>query len=288
MRPGAAVLAGGLALLATQFACAQNASMTAPASVVAGNAFSISTTGSGQGTIYIVGPGQVLSRTVTLGNSVDFAEGSLHNAGNYLVILVSGSSKQAAALDVAPAKDPSEVSFLARPSRLAVSLHNGISGAVYVFDAYHNLITAPLPVYFDLSNPSSPAQDEKATTRNGAAWAQMNSTSREGNDKFVARVGDISNTRVVQQVPGEPCSLKMTATPVGNQLQLETAPVRDCSGNAVPDGTVVTFTEDYNGTQSTVDVPLKHGMAEVKMPAHPGARISVASGVVLGNQIDWK
>lgn len=288
MRRGAAVLAGGLALLAAQFACAQNAAMNAPTSVVAGSAFSISTTGSGQGTLYIVGPGQALSRKITLGNSVDFAEGSLHNAGNYLVILVSGSAKQSAALEVTPAKDPAEVSFLARPSRLPVSLHNGISGAVYVFDAYHNLITEPLPIFFDLSNPSSTAQEQKATTRNGAAWTQMNSTSREGNDKFVARVGDISSTRVVQQVPGDPCSLKMTAKPDGSQLQLETAPVRDCSGNAVPDGTIVTFTEDYNGTQSTADVPLKHGIAEVKVPAHPGARISVASGVVLGNQIDWK
>lgn len=284
----AAILAGGLALLAAQFASAQSAAMNAPTSVVAGNAFSISTSGSGEGTIFIVGPGQVLTRKVTLGNSVDFAEGSLHSAGTYLIILTSGSTKSSSALEVTPAKDPAEVSFLARPSRLAVSLHNGVSGAVYVFDAYHNLITAPLPVYFDLSNPSSPAQEQKATTKNGAAWTQMNSTSREGNDRFVARVGDVSSARVVQQVPGDPCGLKMTAKPAGSQLELETAPVRDCSGNAVPDGTVVTFTEDYNGTQSTADVPLKHGIAEVKMPAHPGARITVASGVVLGNQIDWK
>lgn len=288
MRRSAILLAGGLALLAAQLASAQNVAMNAPATVVAGTAFSISTTGTGEGTIYIVGPGQALTRKVTLGNPVDFSEGSLHNAGIYLVILASGSSKSSATLEVTPAKTPAEVSFLARPSRLAVSMHNGISGAVYVFDAYHNLITAPLPVYFDLSNPSSTAQEQKATTKNGAAWTQMNSTPHEGNDKFVARVGDISSTRVVQQVPGDPCTLKMTAKPAGSQLQLETAPVRDCSGNPVPDGTVVTFTEDYNGTQSTADVPLKHGIAEVKMPAHPGARITVASGVVLGNQIDWK
>lgn len=288
MSGGSAALAAGLVLLAGQYAFAQSAQMNVPANIQAGSEFSISTSGSGQGTLYIVGPGQALSRTVTMGNAVDFAEGSLHSAGDYLVILVSGSSKQSAALQVTPAKDPAEVSFLARPSRLPVSLHNGISGAVYVFDAYHNLITTPMPVYFDLSNPSSPTQKEKATTQNGAAWVQMNSTPKEGNDKFVARVGDVSASRVVQQVPGDPCRLNMTAKPVGGQLQLQTAPVRDCSGNAVPDGTIVTFTEDYNGTQSTADVPLKHGIAEVKMPAHPGARITVASGVVLGNQIDWK
>jgi hypothetical protein len=64
--------------------------------------------------------------------------------------------------------------------------------------------------------------------------------------------------------------------------------VRDCNGNAVPDGTIVTFTEVYGDGQSTVDVPLKRGIAEVQMADHNGATISVASGVVLGNQIRWE
>jgi hypothetical protein len=80
----------------------------------------------------------------------------------------------------------------------------------------------------------------------------------------------------------------MTAAPAGQKIQLTTDPLRDCSGNAVPDGTIVTFTQAYNGAESTVDVPLKRGIAEVQMPAHAGAMISVASGVVLGNQIRWE
>jgi len=88
-------------------------------------------------------------------------------------------------------------------------------------------------------------------------------------------------------VRGDPCSLKMSAHPAGQQIELQTEPVRDCSDNAVPDGTIVTFTESYEGGESTVDVPLKRGIAEVKMPARPGAKLSVASGVVLGNEIRW-
>jgi hypothetical protein len=99
------------------------------------------------------------------------------------------------------------------------------------------------------------------------------------------RVEGVSSARVVEQVPGDPCGLQMSAKQSGQRLELTTAPVRDCSGNAVPDGTVVTFTENYDGTQSTVDVPLKHGIAQVEMPAHKGARVSVASGVVMGNEI---
>jgi len=63
--------------------------------------------------------------------------------------------------------------------------------------------------------------------------------------------------------------------------------VRDCNGNPVPDGTIITFTETYNGGQSTVDVPLKRGVARTEMPARNGAVISVASGVVMGNEIRW-
>jgi hypothetical protein len=116
----------------------------------------------------------------------------------------------------------------------------------------------------------------------------MDSTAQQGIDKFVARVGPVSSARVVAQVPGDPCGLKLSARQSGQHLQLTTDPVRDCNGNAVPDGTIVTFTEAYSGGQSTVDEPLKHGIAEVQMAVHNGATISVASGVVLGNQIRWE
>ena len=96
----------------------------------------------------------------------------------------------------------------------------------------------------------------------------MNSTSEQGRSNFVAQAGDVTSTSIIRQVPGDPCGLKMSAQPSGQQLELKTEPVSDCSGNAVPDGTIVTFTEIYAGWQSTVDVPLKRDIAEVEMPAH--------------------
>jgi hypothetical protein len=205
-----------------------------------------------------------------------------------VVVLATESSAENGSFDVVPASKPAELSFLAKPSRLPVGLHDGITGAVYLFDAYRNLIDTPTPVSFELSNPSGAVQKRVVTTRDGAAWTVMDSTAQQGIDKFVARMGDISSARVVAQVPGDPCGLKMSARPSGQKVQLATDPVRDCNGNAVPDGTIVTFTEAYNGGQSTVDVPLKRGIAEVEMPAHSGSTISVASGVVLGNQIHWE
>ncbi len=274
-------LVSGFALCMMQAALAQELGL--PKTVTAGQAFSIQSTGSGKAVLYIVGLGQVLKREVQLGETESFPAGTLYNAGHYLVVV----GKESGSFDVVPAEQPAAISFLAKPSRLPVGQRKGISGAVYVFDAYQNLVTAPLPVSFELSNPSGATQARTVVSRDGSAWTEMDSSPKEGAAKFVARVGGVSSTRVIQQVPGEPCGLTVSARPSGQRIELETDLVRDCSGNAVPDGTIVTFTEAYRGGQATVDVPLKHGVAQVQMPAYNGAKISVASGVVLGNEIRW-
>ena len=285
MRTRLPFLLSAMALSMTQLALAQDGCQTLPKTVEAGSAFSIQCPGSGKVALYIVGLGQVLRRDVELGGATFFAAGSLYEAGHYLAFLSGASSTETGSFDVVPATKPANLSFLAKPSRLPVGLHNGITGAVYVFDAYRNLISAPTPVSFELSNPSGTVQKRIVATRDGAAWTAMDSTAQQGTDRFLARVDEISSARVIGQVPGDPCELKMSARQSGQAIQLVTDPVRDCNGNAVPDGTIVTFTETYSGNLSTVDVPLKHGIAEVQMAGHNGAIISVASGVVLVNQI---
>lgn len=286
MKAGMAMLTAGLGLGLAHAGTAQN--LTLPSSIAAGSAFTVQTQGSGNGTLYIVGFGQAIKRDVQLGTVVSFEAGSLYNAGQYSVVLAGAGTNETASLTVTAAAAPGEVSFLARPSRLPVGLRDGITGAVYVFDAYQNLITRPEDVSFDLTGPDGQTQTRTVPTTRGAAWTEMNSTTHQGNDKFVARIGSVASTRIVGQVPGDPCSLQMTASAAGKNVQLQTAPIHDCSGNAVPDGTIVTFTETYQGGESTVDVPIKRGIAQVEMPAHPGATISVASGVMMGNQIRWE
>lgn len=278
----------GMVLVAVHPACAQGGSLGVPKTVEAGSAFFVHINGSGKSILYIVGPGQALMRSVQRGETVFFPVGSLCNVGHYLAIVGSGPSAENGSFDVVSATQPASISFLAKPSRLGVGLKNGISGAVYVFDAYHNLITAPTTVFFQLSDMSGTLQKRIVVTHDGAAWTEMDSTDKAGIDTFEASVDGVSSTRVIEQVPGDPCGLKMSAKQVGQQLLLKTDMVRDCSGNSIPDGTIVTFTENYNGTQSTVDMPIKHGIAQVEIVAHKGTKISVASGVVLGNEIDWK
>ncbi len=278
---------GALVWAAMPTALAQTGVLGFPKTVEAGSAFSIQTSGTGAAVLYIVGPGQVLRRNVRVGEPELFAPGDLHNAGHYLAVLVSGSSTENGAFDVTPAQQPSTLSFLAKPSRVAVDSRDGISGVVYVFDTFQNLVLAPTQVSFQLSAVAGAAQTRKVLTHNGVAWTKMNSAAKEGSGQFVAQAGSATGTRVIQQVPGEPCGLRMSAKPSGQRLAVQTDPVRDCSGNVVPDGTIVTFTETYNGGESTVDAPLKQGVARAEMPAYNGAKISVATGVVLGNEIRW-
>jgi hypothetical protein len=287
VKPRPLLLITGLAVAALHLAFAQGERMSLPKVVEAGSGFSIQSTGNGKAALYLIGPGQVLKRDLQLGETTLFSPGSLCNAGHYLAVLAGSSFTETGSFDVIPASKPANLSFLAKPSRLPVGLHDGITGAVYVFDSYHNLITAQTPVSFELSTSSGTVQKHLAVSRDGAAWTAMDSTSEQGTDRFVARIGEVSSTRVVGQVAGDPCGLKMSARQVGQKVQLTTDPVRDCHGNAVPDGTVVTFTESYSGAQSTIDAPLKYGIAEVTMPVRAGATFSVASGVVMGNQIGW-
>jgi hypothetical protein len=280
---------GGLLLAAMPVALTQQVGgLRLPGTIEAGSEFSIQSSGSGKAVLYIVGPGQVLRRDVQLGETVFFAPGDLHNAGHYLTVLVGGSSTENGAFDVTAAHQPAALSFLAKPSRLAVNLHDGISGVVYVFDTFQNLVLAPAQESVEQSSVGGAVQVRSALTHNGVAWTKMNSAAKEGSAQFVARVGDAASTRVIQQVPGDPCHLQMSARPSGQRVEVETEPVRDCSGNALADGTIVTFTETYDGGESTVDVPLKRGVARTDMPAYSGAKISVATGVFVGNEIRWR
>ena len=170
MKPVFPALLGSLIAAVMQVGHAQ--SLGLPKNIEAGAAFSIQSAGNGPATLYIIGPEQVLKRSVQLGETTHFPAGSLYNAGHYIVVLAQASGAQTGSFDLAPASVPANLSFLAKPSRLPVSRHDGITGAAYVFDAYGNLISAPTPVSFELTSPSGAAQKSLVTTRDGAAWTK--------------------------------------------------------------------------------------------------------------------
>jgi hypothetical protein len=279
-----AVLTIAACLLADAVVHAQQ--ITVPQHVTAGAAANIQTSGSGDGTFFLIGPGTALKRSVKLGESIELQPEELRNAGRYTAILKAGGEPQSAVFFVDPAP-ASSVSFLARPSRVPVAHPQAISGVAFVFDDFKNIVTQPTPVSFELAVPNGPEIKRSVQSQNGIAWIRLDSASREGAAQFVAGVGSTSVRRVVQLTASDPCNLRFHAQPDKNGILVETDPVRDCSGNPVPDGTIVTFISTEHGSRSTVDARIKRGVARAELPASPSADITVASGVVAGNEIHW-
>jgi hypothetical protein len=258
--------------------------LSAPERLVAGTGATLHTRGSGQATLWIIGPSSVEKKQVRLGESVDLEAQSLRVAGRYLAVLRQGMATDTAWFYVSPAA-PANVDFLARPSRVPVDRHNAISGVAFLVDAYRNLVLDPTPVRFSLSVAEAPAVTRVETSKLGLAWVRLDSTRKQGAAQFVAAVGDTEVRRVVQQTASDPCNLRMKAERSTNLIVVETDPVRDCSGNPVPDGTIVTFTQVDSKGRSTVDARVKKGIARAELPQADNATISVASGVVLGNEL---
>jgi hypothetical protein len=263
------------------------AELRLPEKAVAGENLSFTTSGSGDATLYITGPGTAIKRQIKLGDEVQIKGEELRGSGYYLVALKAGDGDSSKDLYVAPAA-PEKINFLARPSRVPVGEPKVIAGTAFVFDQYENLVIDPTPVTFELSVPGAPAKVERLTTKDGVAYLQTGSGTKAGPGQFVVSVGGTSVRRVVEETASEPCNLRFKVHREKEGLVAETDPVRDCSGNPLPDGTIVTFisSEPGNG-RSTVDARIKKGIARAVLPAVQGTTISVASGVVLGNEVRW-
>ncbi len=277
-------LAGVLGCMAAGSLRAQE--IHVPERAVAGQTITVGTGGEGEGTLYLVGPAQVIKRQVRLGNEVQIAGDELRSAGRWIAILRAGGRTSSQAFFVQP--DAVEnLSFLARPSRVPVDRPGVISGIAVVFDKFQNLVLWPTPVKFSLSVEGAGASiSDTVNSRNGIAWISSSSARKAGAAQFVATAGDASVRRVVQQVASDPCNLRIHVVqrnPEG--VVFETDPVRDCTGNPVPDGTIVTFTQTDSSGRSTVDARIKKGIARAVLPAADKATITVASGVVLGNEL---
>jgi hypothetical protein len=148
------------------------------------------------------------------------------------------------------------------------------------------LVFEPTPVTFTLSVGGT-AASQSVTTKNGVAWVRSSSAKKAGAAQFIAKAGDVAVTRVVQQVASDPCNLRMhIAGRSKNGVTVQTDPIRDCTGNPVPDGTIVTFIETDQTGRSVVDARIKKGIATAELPESSKAHITVASGVVLGNELN--
>ena len=260
------------------------AELNPPSNVVAGKGFSMATSGSGDATFYLIGPSHAIKKSVKLGQEIAVDPTDVEIAGKYAASLCTSDGCSSASFYVVAAP-PDQLSFMLHPSRVRVSDPNAINGTAFVFDQFHNLVLTPTTVDFEVAQKSGPPIKHVVKAEHGVAWMRMGSTPKEGPVKVIATVGSANEPRVIQQVASAACHLRIKASRAAKGVLVETDPVRDCSGNAVPDGTVVSFPATDSKGKTTVDAPVKKGIAKAELPLFGPARISVASGVVMGNEV---
>jgi hypothetical protein len=272
---------GVLTLAATSLA----SEIHAPAQTSAGSGISISTSGSGDATFYLLGPASATKQKVQAGSDIAIDGDQLDNAGRYVAILCASDGCTSTSFFVNPGA-ANRLGLLVHPSRVPVGKANGISTVAFVFDNFHNLVFKPQPIKFSILPKGGKQVSANRESQNGVAWVRISSATKEGPTKIGAEIGHADEVRVVQQVAADACNLRIKASPAKRNFLVETDPVRDCSGNSVPDGTIVSFTKTDSAGKTTVDVPIKRGVAKVEMPVQGQAKITVASGVVTGNELE--
>jgi hypothetical protein len=270
----AITLAGGIC--ATQ-------DLRAPSSVTAGEPATISTTGSGNATFYLVGPGVANKIDISLGSEIPLRAQDVRDAGLYFVLLCSDGC-HSASFYVTPAK-PANLAFLVHPSRVPVAASGAVSGVALTFDQFGNLVLDPGTINFQLTSGNASLLSRAVSARDGIAWFRTTSGKAAGPLQVVASIGDLSARRNVQEVASEPCNLRIIGQRTKDGLVVQTEPVHDCAGNPVPDGTIVSFTATASSGKSTVDAPIKRGIARAEIAASGPVVVSVASGVAMGNEL---
>jgi hypothetical protein len=256
-----------------------------PAQATAGNPITIATSGSGEATFYLIGPAVASKRPVQAGSNIAVDADQIEHSGRYVAILCASDGCNSASFFVNPAA-ANKLSLLVHPSRVPVGSADGISTVAFVFDNFHNLVRQPEPVKFSVMPKGGNEVSAIRESKDGVTWVRLTSAKKEGPTRLGASIGHDNEIRVVQQVAADACNLRIKASRVKNSYLIETDPVRDCSGNPVPDGTVVSFTMSDAVGKTTVDVPIKRGVAKVEMAIKGRAKVTVASGVVTGNELE--
>ena len=162
------ILALGLVLSSIKVSPAQVEAPRPPATVIAGNDFSISTAGNGKGTFYLVGPSQVIKRQVVLGQDINIEGADASTAGRYLAIVCSRIC-QSSPLWIKPAETAS-LNLLVHPSRVPVQADNAVSAVAIPLDRFRNLVLAPVTVNFRFDVGNTQVAANSTATQNGVAW----------------------------------------------------------------------------------------------------------------------
>jgi hypothetical protein len=272
------------AVLAIAHVClAQAQEISVPHSVVAGSDTTVTAAGNGSATFYLVGPAMASKKEVTLGEDIRLTGDDLQFAGKYAAIVCSPTCYNADFF--VTAAQPATVAFLVHPSRVPVRQPDAVSGVALLFDKFDNLVLSSQTINFQVKGASEMLFSRAVPTHDGEAWFRTSSGKTAGPVRLTASVGDLSAQRALQQVGSEPCNLRIKAQQSAKGIEVETDPVRDCAGNPVSDGTIVTFTGTDPGGKISIDAPIKGDVARARMNIPGPVTVSAACGVAVGNEL---
>lgn len=257
--------------------------LSVPHSVVAGTDATISSAGSGSASFYLVGPGVATKTDVKLGEDIHVADDQLQYAGKYFAILCS-STCNTTEFYVTAAR-PASLAFLVHPSRVPARQSDAVSGVALLFDKFDNLVLAPATIDFQVKGASETLFSRAIPAHDGEAWFRTSSGKTAGPVRLTASLDDLSAQRAVQQVASDPCNLRIKAQTSAKGIEVETEPVRDCAGNPVSDGTIVTFTGTDPEGKISIDAPIKGDVARAHISGPAPVVISAACGVAMGNEL---
>jgi hypothetical protein len=272
------------ASLALALACPVAAQeLSVPHAVAAGSDTTISTSGSGAANFYLVGPGSASKASVTLGQEIHLVPDQLRYAGEYVAIVCSATCDSADFFVTAAM--PASLAFLVHPSRVPVRQPDAVSGVALLFDKFDNLVLTPATINVQVKGASETLFSRAIPTRDGEAWFRTSSGSTAGLVRLTAAADDLTAQRALQQVASEPCNLRIKAQQTAKGIEVETDPVRDCAGNPVSDGTIVTFTGSDPQGKISIDAPIKGDVARARMNVPGPVVLSAACGVAMGNEL---
>ena len=164
-------------------------------------------------------------------------------------VTVTGDTSQGwVVIDFIPGA-PYTVTLAADPTSIVA---DGVSTSVIsatVVDQYANLVMDGTVVTFTTDLGSFPMTFYTRTTAGGVATAVLTSSTRAGTSVVTATAGAAIGTAEISLLPGDPVTLTLSA--LSSQVSVDnaavvTATLSDQYGNAVTDGTVVTFTTSLN------------------------------------------
>jgi hypothetical protein len=177
--------------------------------------------------------------------------GDTQQSGRATLVVAAGAARGEAALTLAPDAPVDPITPLVGGRSITADTKHWVISVVVPFDRFGNPVAEGTPVSMRALHPGDQLELKQTQIRNMLAWSRMYSRTRAGRTTVsVTAAGKYGPDATFSEVPGWPAPFTLSASPAnlpadGRQfVTLRTDVVRDDYGNAMLDGTLVTFVVD--------------------------------------------